>query len=62
VVEAVTAAFVDAGRNASLVAAGFVLLGLLFSLRIPNDAGREPGEVDLESGSDAVDAGAIAGG
>jgi hypothetical protein len=37
------------------VAAGFVLLGLLFSLRIPNDAGTEPEEVDPESASDAVE-------
>jgi len=62
VVEAVAAAFVDAGRNASLVAAGFVLLGLLFSLRIPNDAGREQQEPDPEPESDAVELRASAGG
>jgi EmrB/QacA subfamily drug resistance transporter len=38
VVPAIEAAFTDAARTAGLVAAGFIALGLLFSLRIPASA------------------------
>jgi len=37
-VPAVEDAFVDAARTAGLVAAGFIGLGLLFSLRLPAPA------------------------
>ena len=68
VVPAIEAAFTDAARTAGLAAAGFIALGLLFSLLLPASAahvaerGSEPAVAGLGGATRRLDPGVGAGG